>query len=125
MTKEKINGLLADAVGKYGLMIGTKVTKNVVNKLPTTSEIKTFNSKEDDSFLNARNALMECGKVLLEDRENHIIEGIIYAGVANMNPSIAVIYVTKKEIQIATYAKEGLIKQHTAKKAIERFESVL
>ena len=125
MTKEKINELLAEAVGKYGLMIGTKVTKNTVKKLPTCSENKTLKSKESDAFLNARNALMECGKILLEDRDQNMVEGIIYAGAGNMNPSIVVINVTGKEITIAAYAKEGLINQHTAKKAIERFSSVL
>ena len=95
------------------------------NDLMNLSEVKTYESKESDVFLNARNALMECGKVLREDRESNIAEGIIYAGVGNMNPSIVVISVSGKKITIAAYAKEGLINQHTAKKAIERYSSVL
>lgn len=64
---------------------------------------------------------MECGKVLLEDRENNIVEGIIYA----LNPSIIVVSVSDKKITIAAYAKEGLINQLTAKKAIDCFSFAL
>ena len=88
-------------------MIGTKATKNVVKKLPTCSEVKTFESKESDVFLNARNALMECGKVLREDRESNIAEGIIYAGVGNMNPSIVVISVSGKKQPLQHMQKKG------------------
>ena len=52
-------------------------------------------------------------------------DGIIYAGTANMNPSIVVACVDGDTITVMAYAKEGLIKQKTAKKAIERFEKML
>lgn len=125
MKQEEINERLVDAVSKYGLMIGIRITKATIKKLPMCSERKTIFSKEDDAFLNARNAVMETGKVLLEDRDNNIVEGIIYAGIRNMNPAIVVVYTSARMITISAYAKEGLINQHTAKKALDRFISAL
>ena len=125
MTKDEMNDLLAQAVSKYALMIGVSSTEKIIKKLDLSSESKALKAKEKDAFLNARNALMECGKVLLEDRNESRVEGIIYAGAANMNPSIVVACVDGDTITVMAYAKEGLIKQKTAKKAIERFEKML
>ncbi len=106
-------------------MLGYKATKGIIDKLPTCSEWKTVVTKETDAFLNARNAVMETGKVLLEDRDQGTIEGIIYAGAGNMNPAIVVVRIFDNSITISAFAKEGLIDQHTAKKAIDRFVSAL
>ena len=125
MKQEKMNELLAKAIGKYSLMVGYKATKRTIDKLPTYSEWKTIESKESDAFLNARNAVMETGKVLLEDRDQGTVEGVIYAGAGNMNPSIVVVSIFENTITISAFAKEGLINQHTAKKAIDRFVSAL
>lgn len=38
-----------------------------------------------------------------------------------MNPSVVVISVEDSTIRICAYAKEGLIKQHSAEKAIEKY----
>lgn len=125
MKQEELNEQLAKAISKYSLMIGYRATKGIVDRLPTCSEWRTVVSKESDAFLNARNAVMETGRVLLEDREQNTIEGIIYAGVGNMNPAIVVVRVFDNSITISAFAKEGVIKQHTAKKAIDRFVSAL
>ncbi len=125
MKQEEMDELLAKAIGKYSLMLGYKATKGIIDKLPTCSEWKTVVTKETDAFLNARNAVMETGKVLLEDRDQGTIEGIIYAGAGNMNPAIVVVRIFDNSITISAFAKEGLIDQHTAKKAIDRFVSAL
>ena len=91
----------------------------------TEAAYKEVKAKEKDAFLNARNALMESGLVTGENRDAGIVEGIVYAGVANMNPSVVVISVEDSTICICAYAKEGLIKQHTAEKAIEKYIRVL
>lgn len=125
MKQEEMNERLAEAVGKYSLMIGYKLTKAAVKKLPTCCETQSVKSKESDAFLNVRNAVMESGKVLLEDRDESTVEGIIYAGAGNMNPAIVVVCVSGNTITVSAFAKEGFINQHTAKKAIERFIAAL
>ena len=125
MNQEDLNEKLAKAIGKYSLMIGYKTTKSIIDKIPTLSKSKSIILSGGDAFLNARNAVMETGKVLLEDRERNTVEGIIYAGTANMNPAIVVIIISGKTVTISAFAKEGLINQHTAKKAIDRFTSAL
>ena len=125
MTKDKMNELLADAVIRFNESLGLNMTKGVIKLLPTETASRSIMAREEDAFLNTRNALMECGKVISEDRDSGYIEGIIFAGVANMNAAVVVMTVQASVILIYAYAKEGLIKQHTAEKAIERFISSL
>ena len=125
MKKEQMDKLLGDAVVRFYKLKGLEPTKAAMKRLPTETAYKEVQAKESDAFLNARNALMESGLVTEENRDAGIVEGIVYAGVANMNPAVVVICVEDSTIRICAYAKEGLIKQHTAEKAIEKYIRVL
>ena len=44
----------------------------------------------------------------------------IRGGFLSMNPALVICSICEGQLWISTYAKEGLIKQHTAEKLLER-----
>jgi len=74
------------------------------------------------TFANLRDCLIGLGTILEEDFELNSYIVSVPAGIADMNNAIIAIQLTKNELYICGYAPEGLIKQHTAKKAIEKIE---
>ncbi len=78
-----------------------------------------------DAWENAKNALLQCGKLLEEDDFAGVLTGVIRAGIKDMNPAVIVIDVEQENLKISAYAKEGLFSQHTAEKAIDRLLQAL
>lgn len=75
---------------------------------------------QDMSFSNLRDAIIGVGKILEEDFEISTYVVDIPAGAANMNSAVVAIRLNNSCVSIIGYAKEGLINQHTAKKAIDK-----
>ena len=111
---------------KGGEEIGGKIASK---SLPTRETFREAEPKAKESYQaayqNAKNALMACGKVLEEDDFNGEIAGVVYSGINDMNAAVLVIKVEQETLKISGYAKEGLISQHTAEKAIEKFLNAL
>ena len=78
-----------------------------------------------DAWQNAKNALLQCGKLLEEDDVAGVLTGVIRAGIKDMNPAVVVIDVEQETLKISAYAKEGLFSQHTAEKAIDKLLQAL
>ena len=74
--------------------------------------------KVDD--LMVRDALVGQGRILEEDLDNHIYVDLIRVGKMNMSEALLIIKRVEKDVYISAYAKEGLIKQHLAKQAVEK-----
>lgn len=74
------------------------------------------------TFTNLRDCLIGLGTILDEDFDlsSYIIS--VPAGVANMNNAIVAIQLTQNVLYMFGYAPEGLINQHTAKKAMDKVE---
>lgn len=71
-------------------------------------------------FLNLRDRLIGLGTILEEDFDANIYVVELMAGVGNANTAVVAIKLTHEKLLFAGYAKEGLINQHTAKKAIDK-----
>jgi hypothetical protein len=56
-----------------------------------------------------------------------VLRGVVGSGVAGLNPAyvIAVVEAAVGQVSIAAHAKEGLIKQHTAQKAVRQLLATL
>lgn len=74
------------------------------------------------TFANLRDSLIGLGTILEEDFELNSYVVSVPAGIADMNNAIVAIQLIKNELYMCGYAPEGLIKQHTAKKAIDKVE---
>ena len=103
--------------------------KTGMKRLPTKEACLETEPKEKDSYQaayqNAKDALLHCGKLLEEDTFSGEITGIAFAGIKDMNPAVLVIQVEQENLKISAFAKEGLISQHTAEKAIDKFVRAL
>lgn len=121
MTEEQINELLASIVSTYAPRFGRSFNKKVVLRLAALSCEDLLENVTGDVCALAKIALSKCGTILEES--DSTIAGIILSGVANMNPAFVLLRVEGNTIYIKATAKEGLIKQHTAEKAIDIFKS--
>ena len=128
MTKEQMNELLSDIVAMYAEPYGilaARASKKVTLRLMESSVEETITNCPYCNYALARRILIECGTILEENKDEGTLCGIIMSGSLNMNPAIVAIAISDDGIHIKAVAKEGLIKQHTAQKAIAIFKSFL
>ncbi len=92
----------------------------IKEKLVETREIAT-----DVSMLKIRDTLLKIGTLLQENLEEEYYIGTLAAGIGNKNTAYIIIKKNKNSLDVCCYAREGLIKQHTARKAINKFEREL
>ena len=107
---------LEEALRRYGADYGFVVTDKSVRKLIDGSAYATVEVKE---------AFMEVGKVIELSDDGMECVAVVGAGVANMNIALVVTKMGKDKVEFAATANEGLIKQNTAKHAIDRVEKRL
>ena len=67
-----------------------------------------------------RDQLMEIGTILEYDKESGVFVATIGSGFGKKNPAIVGLMLRNETLYAVAYAEEGLIKQNTAKKAIQR-----
>lgn len=65
------------------------------------------------------------GTLITENEEEKTAGFVVMSGKTNMNPVIVALKQDGNKVIAKAYAKEGLIKQHTAKKSVERVLDVL
>ena len=140
MEREKIESYLNAAFEEASTRVSPKKYMGIpipfkgAEKIPGKIGAKTASTKEayreaepktkdsyQTAYQNAKDALTACGKVLEEDDVTGVITGMVCAGIQDMNPAVLVIDVEQENLKISAYAKEGVINQHTAEKAIEKF----
>ena len=115
MMNGQINDLLANIISMYAPQFGRTITKKVALNLAMTAIECQIENTSGDTY-----ALMT---ILEENIEDGIISGVILSGAANMNPAFLLLKADGTSIHLAVNAKDGLIKQHTAERAIDAFKS--
>ena len=121
---KKIDDLLLEKLGEYGLGIGDITIKKIASKLKKDFCIEKVKS-DDDSIVVFRDDLEKTGKILEENKKENYYLISVGGGLLNLNPAICIVKLDKGIVNIIGYAKEGLIKQNTAKKAVDRISKVL
>lgn len=117
--KEALNEELEKALRQYGADYGFVITDKSIKKLIGSEAFETMPTGGNGGKFLAE-ALMKSGKVLEQSDDECSYIAVVGAGVANMNYAFMALRLEEGHISIAAVAKEGLIKQGTAKKAIER-----
>ena len=87
--------------------------------------VETEEISEKVSMLKIRDTLLLIGNIIKEDLDEEFYIGTINAGIANKNIAFIIIKKNEGNLAVCCYAREVLIKQHTARKAIEKFEREL
>lgn len=125
MTEEQINELLAGMISMYAPKFGRAMTRKVALKLAMSRVEEHIRNVGEHTYALAKTAFSECGTIFEENIKDHIIAGVILSGTANMNPAFLLLRIEDDTIHLTASAKEGLIKQHTAERAVEIFKSAL
>lgn len=108
---------LGIAIDEHGVMLGMS-KKNLKHAVTDRLEIP----ETVDAVRAARDALIETGTILEEDLGAGVYVAAVNAGASNANVALVVAMKDGHGIALAACAKEGLIKQSTAKKAIGRIK---
>ena len=120
MDKKQMDQFLIKAVKKFE----PGVNEKMLEKVSKQSEYEELQI-DGITFLAVRDKLILLGKVLEENEKKKLYTGCINAGVGNSNPCILVVYVNVNMVVIDAFAREGLINQHTAKKAVKKLKESL
>ena len=118
MNSELINELLGDAFKKSTGFSGTAANLLYSKVLPVFTAEQHIS---DISKQELETVLAEAGEILERSDEDNTITVIVYAGIDDMNPAVIVAKINEdNSAELAAYAKEGLIKQHTAEDALQK-----
>ena len=114
---EDINELLLKKLVEFGLIDKSLSTnkKEDIKKQFATEKISAM----DYSILMVRDALLGLGTILEENLEKQYYMTTIKVGFLGAAESVALVYLNTDVLSVAAYAKEGLIPQHNAQKAID------
>jgi hypothetical protein len=119
----KLGGVVA------GGPMGAASVKWVARRLSSSSAEGTLEVPMNarDALVHAFRALTEVGELLPDETEHGIpaLRAVVGSGTLGMNPAVVDLSVepvaeSLARVTIRATAKEGLIKQHTAEKAIKR-----
>lgn len=125
MTEEQINELLASIISIYAPKFGSTISRKAALKLAMSRVEEQIGDVGEHPYTLAKTVFSECGTVLEENTKDYRIAGVILSGTANMNPAFLLLWIEGDYIRLTASAKEGLIKQHTAERAVEAFKSAL
>ncbi len=119
MDDAKMAELLGEALLKYGVGIGEKAVKKILKHLPTETETAVI-PRKGISREAVRDALIKTGTVLEENIEAESFVVSIPSGILDLSAALVVVKLDDQNINMIGYAKEGIIKQDTVKKALEK-----
>lgn len=103
-------------------MDNNELLKKITEFIPVKKkgiEERTFNIR-NITMSNLRDSLIGLGTILDEDCKLNSYVVNVGAGAANMNGAIVAVQIIDNSLYILAYAKEGIINQKTAKKAIDK-----
>lgn len=121
----EIKFLLKSIADEYAASLGeldTRVSEKSFKKGSYFTKLQVYGS---DPFKIVRDAAIDMGTVLSEDRESGIVVAMLGDGIASKAPVILTAAIEGSEAFLGAYSKEGLIKQKAAQKAIRAFTGLL
>lgn len=121
MTDEKVSELLVGLMTAGASREGSKAVLRSALRLKQQSEEIELSC----TLKEGRTALERCGVLLPDDLEEGETVGIIAAGFANGNPAVIELCPDGAVLRVRATAKEGLIPQNTAAKALEKLRAAL
>ena len=124
-SKENQDQILIQTLADFDILGKGKGIEAVAKRLPTISYQKTVTISKENTLEYCEKILKKQGNILKYDEDNQRLIAIVGSGFWNLNPTIIVLQITNGEVHISAAAKEGLIKQHSAKKAIDKFISLI
>lgn len=121
INREEQNILLAQTIAKYAVFGKGKSIETISKKLPTISSNDVVTINKENPLEYCKSLIEQQGKILEYDEVGHKLIAMVGSGFSDLNPTILVLSVIDNKVFISASAKEGLIKQHSAEKAIKKF----
>ena len=122
MAKKDITQILSEAMDKNAALVIATGNKEALLKkwaIFDSVAIEGINSKK------LREAIIKTGEILDEDEKTGAITAVIPTGSMNASRALVVATIDADTVEFASFFKEGLIKQHGAKHAIEKIKAQL
>lgn len=123
MDKEQLNELLVSALMSYQLCGNGFAIRKAAEKLASKSFFDQLKVGGENKYQKCLDLLSSYGTVIEAYPDKCTIVGLVGSGTLNMNPTALVINVTDDAIFAVATAKEGLINQKSAEKAVQHFLS--
>lgn len=120
MEKNKNDKLLLKLVKKYKAADCKTSSEKIMKDISSVTVLDT-----KISIAQIRDVLLSIGSIIEEDMGGNSYAVEIKAGVTNANVALVLITLDETTLYLSAYAREGLIKQHTAEKAIQKINRVL
>ena len=122
MGNKNIQQILSEAMDKNAaLVVATGNKEAMIKKWAVFDSVVI----EGINQLRLREAVLKTGDILDEDEETGAITAIIPTGSMNASRALVVARISEDGVEFAGFFKEGLIKQHGAKHAIEKIQAQL
>ncbi len=121
MTGEKAGALLLRRMTEGLNDAGRELVFKSALRLRAKSEETTLPCTMEQG----RAALAACGTLLPDDTEEGETVGYVMAGFRDRNPAVVELCGDGGVLRVRATAKEGVIPQRTAKKALEKFKAAL
>jgi hypothetical protein len=128
----KIGGLLSGKTGSSG---GSHAVKLTAKFLPTetSSEKLVLKIGAEKALKLGYSVLLKMGELKTDDGPKApypMLRAVVSSGFLNMNPAVVYLEILEGdesgcEVTVTAAAKEGLIRQHTAAKALQRVVTAL
>jgi len=117
-----LTDILTQGLQKYGelAVVGDSVA-NLLKKHSITNSVHVT----DITLEHLRKAIAACGNILEENVEEQFFIAVIHTGHMNATSALVAVVLRRDTIEFAAYAKEGLIKQRLAQKAINSIKENL
>lgn len=109
----KLDFVIEEYSASLGITIDDKNSKDAI-EIVFPKNINVLNA--------IRDIFSETGIILKEDLDKSIYIVAIKAGIFDANEAIVIALIDQHKCSIVAYAKEGLIKQSTSKRAIEKIK---
>lgn len=115
MSKTDVRSILARGLQSYGELAVTGERIADLIKQHSSTETVVLSGI---TFQRLKEAIVIHGEILEEDSAEQSVIAVIHTGYLNATCALVAVVIQNDELNFAAYAKEGLIKQRLAQKAI-------
>ncbi len=122
MANKDIKQVLSEAMDKNAALVIATGSKEALLKKWAIYDSVTIQGISPKKL---REAIIKTGEILDEDEKTGAIIAVIPTGSMNASRALVVARMDTDAVEFAAYFKEGLIKQHGAKNAIEKIKAQL
>lgn len=123
MERSEIEAVLNELLISHKHRLGPEQSKSLLKQDPYESDTDSFILT--DAYERCLQAIQRCGRLLECEHVIQCFAGVIMSGTLKNVPVLIAAVVDDDRAYLKTLAKEGLISQHSATKALQQFRGAL